>query len=232
MKTVDALKRRLEKHYKIGYELIINDNRSTMLSVLSRTRRSARLSLHRMFLEAPEDVISAIAHYVRGTKRDHYQNRLIQSYIQDNLKRYNYTHTLTQEDLITQGRFYDLQEIYSELNATYFRGRLDIKIGWFGQWGRKKRSKIIYGQYLDHLKYIKIHRLLDDPFFPPYFLSFIVYHEMLHHFIPGETDENGFFRSHGPEFKRRERLFEDYERALQWEKMNKHRFLKVSNGWT
>ena len=226
MITVESFKQKLAKHYNIGYELVINDNRSTMLSILSRKRRFARLSVHRMFLEAPEDVISAIAHYVRGTKRDvNFHNRLLRAYIQDNLKRFNYADTLSQEDLITQGRYYDLKEIYDQINNEYFDNTIHVKIGWFAQWGRKKRTKVTYGQYLDHLKVVKIHRLLDDPFFPHYFISFIVYHEMLHHIVPGKTDARGCFRTHGAEFKRRERLYEDYRRAMGWEKMNKHRYL-------
>jgi hypothetical protein len=59
--------------------------------------------------------------------------------------------------------------------------------------------------------------LLDRRTVPRFFVEFIVYHEMLHADIGVET-RNGRRRVHTWEFRRRERLFREYARAISWEK--------------
>lgn len=226
MKTeVEDLKRRLGRHLGQDCELVINENRSTMLSVVRKRKALPRVSLHKMFVDAPENVISAIAHYVRGVRRDREaKDIVIRGFIQSNLLRYNYNHLLDKSKFVTTGHIYDLKEIYDELNEKYFKNGLMLEITWYGERGYKPRSKITFGQYFDHLRLIKIHRILDDPFYPDYFIRFVVYHEMLHHLIPGHLDGRGLFRVHGKDFKELEREFEDYEKAVAWEKKNKKHF--------
>ncbi len=219
---VENFKQKIAKHLNMHLDLVINENRCTMLSVLERKRDRARLSIHRMFLDAPEDVISAIANYVRGQHRRHQrQNLVLRGYIQSNLSRFNYSHRLDRTKLEAKGRYYNLRAIYESLNHHYFQGRLQLDITWFGTASKHKRTRIIFGQYYDQLKLIKIHRMMDDPFFPDYFVHFVVYHEMLHDVVPGYVDERGVFRSHGEKFKRLERQFVDYERAYDWEQSHK-----------
>lgn len=220
---IEAFHEKIARHIDIKLDLVINENRCTMLNVLERKRDRARLSIHRMFLDAPEDVISAIAHYVQGMKKKGKEGRdlLLRGYIQSNLSRFNYSNRLNQSTLNTQGKVYDLDAIYKQLNSSYFQDRLKLRITWYGKPFNKRRSRVIFGQYYDHLKLIKIHRMMDDPFFPEYFVRFVVYHEMLHEVIPGYVDERGFFRTHGAKFKEEERKFLDYEKAITWERKNK-----------
>lgn len=219
---VQEFKKKLGERVKFEVELVVNENKSTMLNVLARKKDFAKLSMHRMFLEAPDEVISAIAHYVRGTRKEKREDSLrIRSYIQSHLEHLNYSSHLDPSKLVTEGNLYNLKDIYDDLNLKYFNNRLNLAITWFGEKGRKNKSRVIFGQYFDHLKLIKIHRMLDDLFFPSFFVHYVVFHEMLHHEVPGYTDKNGLFRTHGEEFKRREKLFADYEKAQAWEK--KHR---------
>lgn len=224
--TIERFKKKLSKHVaNMTLELVINENRSTMLNVLARKKDFAKLSMHKMFLDAPEDVISAIAHYVRGTRREKgYKDLLIRGFIQSNLEKFDYSHQLDESKFVHEGRYYDLKQSYDFLNRRYFNNRLDLKITWYGSWGRRCRSKVTFGQYFDHLKLVKIHRVLDDPFFPDFFVDFVIYHEMLHHLVPGYLDEKGIFRVHGPEFKLRESQFEHFEEATEWEKKHRHKF--------
>ncbi len=55
----------LEDSARMKLKLKINDNHSTMLSVRWEPE-CAKVSLHRMFLEAPENVMQALACYIRG----------------------------------------------------------------------------------------------------------------------------------------------------------------------
>lgn len=221
--SLEVFKERLSRKLNLDLELKVNENHSTMLRLLNRNWRKARLSVHRMFLEAPDPVISAIAHYVKGSRRGWKEQSLIlRGYIQTHLSTLDYSHTLRPGSCIAQGEMYDLQALYDTLNETYFQKALNLSISWFGEKKCRNRSRIVYGQYLDTKKLIKIHRLLDDPFFPPYFVSFIIYHEMVHSVVPGFIDEKGYYRIHGPLFKAQERAFEEYERAIDWERSNKH----------
>lgn len=223
---IEELCQKLQMHLDCDLELVINENKSTMLSVLGKDRKRTRVSLHRMFLDAPEEVISAVAHYVRGTRRErHTKDLLIRGYIQTNLSRFNYSPLVDKEKLESVGRHYDLTKMYEYLNERYFNNRLQLNICWFGT-KRRRRSRMVFGQYFEHLKLIKIHRLLDDPFYPPYFVEFVVYHEMLHDVVPGYIDEKGLFRTHGAEFKAREREFKEYHRATAWEKAHRDHFFK------
>lgn len=225
MLAAEEFKKRIEQALDIRLELIVNENKSTMLSVLDKRRGAARLSMHKMFLDAPENVIAAIVEYVRGKYRRKEKDNIIRGYIQSNLGRFNYAHKLKPAKLDSAGKIYDLQAIYNETNEQYFEGKLNLAITWFGTL-RPSRSRMIFGQYFDHLKLIKIHRLLDDPFYPEYFVRFVIYHEMLHDVVPGYLDSRGFFRTHGPEFKRREKLFVDYEQADAWEKEHRKHFFR------
>lgn len=207
-----SFEKRLQRYLSFPVQLVINENRSTVLSI-----RGRRLSVHKMFLEAPDEVVRELARYAMGKRTKPILRHFIQST----------TYEADEELLLdSKGRVYNLQEMMEEINDNYFEGRHNLTIGWFGRM-QKKRRHITFGQYLKDSRAIKIHRLLDDPFFPRYFVAFVIYHEMLHAEIPGYHDERGYFRIHGPEFKRREKEFHAYARARRFEKANREKIF----GW-
>lgn len=124
----------------------------------------------------------------------------------------------------TQGFHYDLEAIYQRLNATYFANKLDLQITWFGSAAREARRHRKLGLFCFKDKLIKIHRLLDQPHFPPYFISYVVYHEMLHSVCPPVKVKNGRYQIHHVHFKKKEKEFADYEAAKRWEEKNKRLF--------
>ncbi len=215
---LDRLKNRLSQWTRLQLDLKINDNRSTMLSLLDRRRNYARVSLHHIFVEAPDPVLAALAAYVRG-KPNPEDHRTLRAYIQTSLRAQDYRHRLKSEALVTQGQHYDLQALFNQLEERYFPSGVEAQVTWYGRAGPARRTcrRITYGAYVDSLKLIKIHRRLDDPFFPLYFVTFVLYHEMLHAVIPGTMNARGQFCVHHKEFKRREREFHDYTRAMAWE---------------
>ena len=71
-----------------------------------------------------------------------------------------------------------------------------------------------------------MHRALDKTWVPRYFVSYIIYHEMLHHVIPSTHGGNRRMLN-PPVFRERERMFRDCERALAWEKAHISRLLRV-----
>src|ERR1700689_2946450 len=115
------------------------------------------------------------------------------------------------------GGHYDLNTIYDDLNASYFGSKLDLGITWFGSAQRKARRHRKLGLYCFQSKVVKIHRLLDQPHFPPYFISYVVYHEMLHSVCPPVKAKRGRYQIHHPDFKKREKQFAQYAAAKRWE---------------
>ncbi|MBI2810918.1 MAG: hypothetical protein HYX67_08835 [Candidatus Melainabacteria bacterium] len=126
----------------------------------------------------------------------------------------------------TKGDHHDLIQIYTTLNQSYFKGKLDLEITWFGSAQRKARRHRKLGLYCFQTKLIKIHRLLDQSHFPDYFISYVVYHEMLHSVCPPVKAKKGRYKIHHSDFKRREQEFADYQVAKRWEEQNKTLFFE------
>ncbi len=197
----------------IKLKLKINDNRSTMLSVRWEPD-CTKVSLHRMFLQAPQNVMQSLACYIRQEQK--MISREIKVFIEDGLKKLDYSHTLDKSKLYVQGNFYNLKDIYDELNDEYFRGQLKLFITWFGKPWQRNKSRVTFGLYHDQLKLIKINRLLDSPTIPQYVISYVVFHEMLHYVCPSFVDEKGLHRVHSKDFKLKEARFKHFDIAQKW----------------
>lgn len=204
--------------------ITINDNRSTMLRVKWEPSVT-KVSLHRMFLDAPRNVMQDLACYING--RDKNLTPTVKAFMEDGLRKFDYTHLLDQQKLITQGSHYNLQRIYDDLNICYFDNKLDLYITWFGKWNQRNKSQLTLGLYNESLKLIKIHQMMDSPYFPRYVVDYIVYHEMIHHVCPTYVDQDGINRVHSREFKQRELLFKEYKIAQQW--LKEHQEFLFSN---
>jgi hypothetical protein len=126
-----------------------------------------------------------------------------------------------------EGRYFDLRQNFDRLNERYFGGKLR---GYKVVWGRKRKRRpkeyFIFGTIQEEDRVIRINPLLDQPFVPPWFLRYILYHEMLHAVVPDETDANGRRKVHTDKFYERERKFPRYRSARRWEEENLARFLR------
>jgi predicted SprT family Zn-dependent metalloprotease len=225
--TIEHVERKLSERSGFRLQLIINENRSDVLAILDRGQNWAKVSMHRMFLEAPENVIDAVANYVQALDKSAFS--VIRTYISENFHRFDYSHRIDPRNLETRGKFYDLQKIYDQVNQEYFERQIKLKITWLNRIPKKSCSRIIYGQYFQALRLIKINRLLDDPAFPEYFVAYVIYHEMLHHVVPYFVDEKGLTRIHSKEFKEREKLFRHYRAAKDWEQEFRYSFFAELN---
>jgi hypothetical protein len=126
-----------------------------------------------------------------------------------------------------EGKHFDLQRMFVDLNERYFGGRLR---GYEVKWGRRRRQQpkdyLIFGTIQEEDRVIRINPQLDQAFVPTWFLRYILYHEMLHSVVPDEPLASGRRRVHTDEFNRRERLYRSYNRARRWEAENLARFLR------
>lgn len=218
------LQRNLENHSGMKFQFKLNDNRSTMLSV-RWDPDCTKVSMHRMFLEAPKNVMDALACYL--LKKEQHIAPAIKSFIETNLKKLDYTYLIDQSKLVSIGKVYDLKDIYDSLNGEYFNRKLDLSITWFGRYNQKNRSRVTFGLYHEPLKLIKIHRMLDNKCFPDYVVNYVVYHEMVHHVCPSYIDEKGIHRIHSKAFKEKEARFREYGKAQQWIKSNQVHFFAI-----
>jgi predicted metal-dependent hydrolase len=192
--------------------LAITDNSTSMLSLKTKGG-IVYVRLHRMFLDSGNDVIFEIAEFIKNRKA---RTPLIRNFIKQNR---NYLKKKPPKKLFinTQGKYYDLCEIYAKINKEYFNGRVTACITWGLKSPKYAVRKRTLGSYSSHTNTIRINPILDKKSIPRYFIEFIVYHEMLHADMDIET-KNGRRSVHSREFKRREKLFGDYEKAIAWEK--------------
>lgn len=126
-----------------------------------------------------------------------------------------------------EGRYFDLREIFDRLNRRYFRNRLrDYSVVWGRRRKQRPKEYFIFGTIQEDDRVIRINPLLDQPFVPRWFMEYVMYHEMLHAFVPDEFEPNGRRRVHTARFYERERRFHAYHRARRWEEENLARFLR------
>ena len=198
-------------------------------SQASRRRAAAgilQIRLHHMFLDAPGVVQEALVRYVVEGER--VSSQVVGKYIEDNGYRIRASRPVSMP-LVTQGATHDLYTIFHAVNDKYFGGAVDALITWGRRRPRavvkKPRRSIKLGSYSATERLIRVHPALDRSWVPRYFVSYIVYHEMLHHVLPS-SQGNGRRMLHPPLFLARERLFRDFDRALAWERAHISRLLR------
>jgi hypothetical protein len=109
------------------------------------------------------------------------------------------------------GSHHDLAALFDVLNARYFGNALARPhLGWsLRAWSSQ------LGCFDPALNQIVLNRRLDGENIPEYVVACVLYHEMLHLKHPMK-----FARcrreSHSPEFRREERIFADYARAMKF----------------
>jgi hypothetical protein len=219
-----ALERRLSMANGGPVILSVTDN---VRQMISHTLASGvlQIRLHHMFLDAPASVQEALVRYVVAGERA--SSQLVGKYIEDNGYRIRASRPVSRP-LVTQGAVHDLYVVFNAVNNRYFGGAVDSLITW-GRSGRPAaaapRRSIKLGSYSATERLIRVHPALDRSWVPRYFVSYIVYHEMLHHVIPS-SQGCGRRMLHPPSFVAREREFRDYERAMAWERAHISRLLR------
>jgi len=219
------LERRLELAAGQPVVLSITDNRHSMIHA-ARKDGVLRVRLHHMFLDSQAAVVESLARFLLYRDRD--ASNVVGRFIDGNSTRIRALESTHRRQLLTRGQVHDLQAIYAALNEQYFGGDVDARICWGTESrrrGHRKRTTIKLGSYTAQERLIRIHPRLDRPYVPRYFVSFVVFHEMLHHVLPASR-VGGRRMLHPPEFRDRERAFRFYERAIAWEKSHLDRLLR------
>jgi hypothetical protein len=107
-----------------------------------------------------------------------------------------------------QGRHFDLEKLFDELNVKYFEGKLARPhIGWSARSWRRQ-----FGCYDPGPGHILLNRRMDRPNVPQCAVEYVLYHEMLH--VKHPTRRSGCsLISHSPEFRDEEKQFSQFHQA-------------------
>ena len=198
-------------------QVTFTNNRSTMMS-WKEHQGILGVRLHKMFAEAPELVWEAMVSYL-GAK-DVVAGRVIDRYIQTTTRE-----VPTRQNLNALGRCYDLREILASLNTEFFHDACKASITWGRAGSKTRRKSIILGSYSERENLIRIHPCLDQSFVPRYYISWVIYHEMLHEVL-GVEEHGGRRLIHPPEFVILEESYPDFVQAKAWEQAYLPRLLK------
>lgn len=205
--------------------LKLTDNRRTILTVRpapAADRSRLELRIHHSFLEAPEEVLRAVADFV-GSKKGSERAREALNLIREHFSRHKSAAGRVRRTVLrSEGCALDLRDLVDDLNQRYFEGRLAVEVTWgraaagaAGACRRGRTSSLQLGSYSYEDNLIRVHRVLDDPGVPRYVIEAVVHHELLHADMPPEV-RNGRRFFHTPEFRQRERQFRLLGRANAW----------------
>ena len=214
-----SLERRIRAHLeRAAVHVTLTDNRYTMISVrrIAKDRRY-EVRLHHMFADADPVITRALARYISDNDPD--ASRLLGDFIDVNSGHVRGRARRAPPTVIfTAGEHHDLRQIFDDLNARYFDNRIEAAITWGARTGRpRRRNSIKMGSYSVEDRLIRIHRSLDRAFVPRFFVSWIVFHEMLHQ-VHDIRVKNGRREFHSKQFLADEAQFEHYEEARLWER--------------
>lgn len=219
-----GLERRLNVAHGGVVQLSVTDNRRRMVT-RTQVNGVLKVRVHMMFLDAPARVVDALVRYV--VDGDQQASTLVGQFIEANSHRIRAVRP-ARGPLRTKGSVHDLYAVLAEVSERYLGASPpDVAITWGRQTqpngGPRKTIKL--GSYSATERLIRVHPSLDKEWVPRYFVSYIVYHELLHHVIPAVLD-GGRALLHTSEFLQREREFRHYERAIAWERKHIHRLLR------
>ncbi|NVJ21410.1 hypothetical protein HUW62_09285 [Myxococcus sp. AM011] len=212
-----SLARRLAVELGAPVHLRLTDNRATLVS-FRRVAQGLRLRVHHLFLEAPDEVVRAIARY--AVRSDASAGTLLEAYAHERqglVRR----ERRPGKALRTRGRCFDLRAVHTRLNTDWFDGRVRVDIGWARRPTKGRRRTIHLGGYDARLREIRIHPALDRPHVPAFVVDYLVFHSMLHADLHEEGDssldgEGRCAPGHSPAFLAREDTFPLRDTAQRW----------------
>lgn len=195
--------------------LVIHDNVHTLASIDKRKR----LRLQEVFYNADTRVIRSLMRVI-GRKKRKGDNELVNKYLSENPPHRGINGipiSLLKDCYGPFGRAYDLQKILKKVMNKYTGNIDNIMITW--RKPTKGRSSITWGSYrsLGDGGLIRINALLDRPQVPEYVVESVVYHELMHHIVPSETDGN-VNRVHTRKFREMMSKYPNSDKAEEWKK--------------
>jgi len=229
----------------IAAEVVVTDNRATMVSV--RAKRSLRgnrlldreVRIARRFADLGDIAIDAVVDYVadRPGASARVHELIRQLTVEDraaagpvnrsiSAPAPRYLRRVKAPPLRSRGLHHDLAALAELERVEHFPEMLPIPIGWGRREPRQRRSlcSIRLGTYEANGPdgpSVRIHPRLDDPRVPAWFIGFVIFHELLHHALGVHMSPRGDRRELHPfAFRDAEADHPRYAAALAWEDAN------------
>jgi hypothetical protein len=215
--AVESLRKEICRLSGMHVHLKVTNNSHSMMRVVHEPGgQNARLSLHWIFVDAPQAVVRAVAAWVKSP-RTLRKNSLVKCYMRENAGRIPASGH-RRVTIRTKGAHYDLAELYDEVNAAEFDGAVNAQITWgvMQPVGSGRSGHFRLGSYTDAKKLIRIHPVLDNEEVPAFVVRSIVFHEMLHAFLGIEKEDGKRRKVHHAAFKQREEQYRDHKAAEAW----------------
>ncbi|MFH0881598.1 MAG: hypothetical protein V2A56_01300 [bacterium] len=186
--------------------ITLTRNRTSMASFLWK-RGSISIRLHQQFLNAPPDLIDALAFWIKKPRNG------VPKPIQDFIRSIPDSPTPARAGFVIrpEGCVYNLNLLANRVNRRFFGDSLDVRISWGRDMsGRSVRHRRL-GSYQHDAHLIIIHPVLDDERVPEFVLRSIIHHEMLH-----ALQSPGMPRPHDAAFRKAEQVNPDFGRSEKW----------------
>jgi hypothetical protein len=171
---------------------------------------------HRMFLEAPREVITSLGKWVAGKRLG---KDLIQEFINSNEHKIYRPECVTRKTILkAQGRYHDLEELREYLNESFLENRSKAPVTWGRKATRNRTHTIRLGCYDPARNLITMNRRLDRSDIPRYMVEFVLYHEMLHEVLGIGERPDGKRDIHGKTFRMMEHTYPHFSKAKEFER--------------
>lgn len=191
-----------------------------------------RLRLHRMFLDAPPDILDALCSWLQVGRRARRACRELDAWVQAGVEALP---PRRPGPLRPQGSHHDLRVLQADEMRRHV-AQLCPHCWPAITWGRRGRSSARHslqlGVYDQERRLIRIHPCLDHPSVPAWFLRFVIYHETLHAVLGQDRLPGGRRSAHGPRFREQERRHPDFEAARTFEKNRLESLLRRARSGT
>ncbi len=204
----------------LATDLTVTDNRRSMVTV-KKSRGRVIVRAHHMFVSAPEQAGAAIAELAIKRSPQHVRaaKAVLQKFTRLNAAQIRRKRPKRRIRLRTQGKHHNLQHYFDGVLRESFSSQPppeQVRITW-GRWGKTNTPlrQIRLGSYDPRRQLIRIHPILDRSDVPAWAVRFVIFHELLHHFMPSRR-RRGRVEHHGPEFLRVERAHPDYAAFEAW----------------
>jgi hypothetical protein len=186
------------------------------------------LTVPSYFEDAPEKVKAALIEWALmpatrrrkklsgNAQRKKQIEQFIWEYVETSGNKAEKKFSINPNTLRTEGRIYDLLEVFNKLNTAYFNSRIVSYIRWNKSTWRSYQTFYVDKQGKRN-SLISIAQTYNRSDVPRFAIEGIVFHEMLHIAIPPykRGHQNVI---HGAEFKRAERQFQFFKEWRRWEK--------------
>jgi len=195
--------------------LTLTDNRARWLSVKADGPDVLLVRAHRTFLNAPPEVVDATGRFIAGDAR---AGDAVRAWLEGvTALPVGQTRERAARPA-PAGRHHDLPRLWAQLNEQYLQNRSRAEVAWGRRDDGRRTRSIRFGWYDPSRCLIVMNRRLDRPDVPEAFVSYVLFHEMLHEVLGIGERADGKRDIHGRLFRLMERTFPDYDEAIRFER--------------